>query len=147
MVSPSAIGLRMPTYSIEVERGQLRLFAKATGQTDPVYWNEEAARAAGHPDLPIPPTYLFCLELSGSDPQVLRDRLGIDVSRILHGEQRFRYHRLAHAGDTLSFSQRVADVYQKKDGALEFVVRHTAVTDGAGHPVADLIATTVIRND
>jgi wyosine [tRNA(Phe)-imidazoG37] synthetase (radical SAM superfamily) len=38
-----------------VTRSRLRFFAKATGQTDLVYVDVEAAREAGHRDLPVPP--------------------------------------------------------------------------------------------
>ena len=146
MISTEHIGLTMPAYEVDVEKGRLRFFAKATGQTDPVYTDEAAARAAGHPGLPVPPTFLFCLEMEVPNPGALRDKLGIDIAKILHGEQRFRYHRMAHAGDRLTFQQRVADIYSKKGGALEFMVRETRVTNQRGEHVADLVGTTVIRN-
>ena len=146
MISREFIGLRMPAFTVDVEQGRLRFFAKATGQTDPVYTDEAAARAAGHPALPVPPTFLFCLEMDAPDPAALRNRLGIDIAKILHGEQRFRYHRMAFAGDRLTFEQRVADLYDKKGGALEFMVRETRVTNQRGEHVADLVGTTVIRN-
>ena len=52
----------------------------------------------------------------------------------------------AHAGEQLSFRQRIADIYDKKGGALEFIVRHTAVSNQRGEPVADLRCVTVYRN-
>lgn len=146
MIDRRHIGLQLPAFEVDVEKGGLRFFAKATGQTDPVYVDDEAARAAGHPGLPVPPSFLFCLEMDAPNPGELRDRLGIDIARVLHGEQRFVFHGLAHAGDRLRFEQRVADIYDKKGGALEFVVRETRVTNQRGEPVADLIATTVVRN-
>ena len=39
---------------------------------------------------------------------------GVDPTRVLHGEQRFVYHAMAYAGDTLHFEQRIADIYAKK---------------------------------
>ncbi|RUP23465.1 MAG: MaoC family dehydratase, partial [Curvibacter sp.] len=126
--------------------GRMRFFAKATGQTDPVYSDEAAARAAGHPGLPVPPTFLFCLEMESPDPAAIRDLLGMDYRTLLHGEQGFFYHRMAHAGDTLTFEQRIDDIYDKKGGALEFVVRGTRVSNQRGELVAELRAVTVIRN-
>jgi acyl dehydratase len=146
MIDRGFIGLTLPAFEVDVEKGRLRFFAKATGQTDPVYVDEAAARAAGHPGLPVPPSFLFCLEMDAPNPGELRDRLGIDIARVLHGEQRFVFHGLAHAGDRLHFEQRVADIYDRKGGALEFVVRETRVSNQRGEPVADLIATTVVRN-
>ena len=55
MIDRKYIGHAMPGFDVLVEKGRLRFFAKATGQTDPVYSDEAAARAAGHPGLPVPP--------------------------------------------------------------------------------------------
>jgi hypothetical protein len=61
MLDRSFIGLETAPRSVEVEAGQLRFFARATGAKDPIYFDEAAARAAGHPALPASPTFLFCL--------------------------------------------------------------------------------------
>ena len=147
MIDRQYIGHAMPSFEVLVEKGRLHFFAKATGQTDPVYWDEVAARAAGHPALPVPPTFLFCLEMASPDPAAIRHRLGMDYRRLLHGEQGFTYHSLAYAGDVLRFEQRIEDIYDKKGGALEFVLRKTRVTKQRGKPVADLRTVTVLRND
>ncbi len=138
------IGTTVPPHEVLVERGRLRLFARAVGETDPVYTDLAAARAAGHRDLPVPPTFLFCLNMEVPDPFRLYGELGIDRRTILHGEQHFAYHRPAYAGDTLRFETRVSDVYAKKGGALQFLVRTTDVTRD-GSPVATLRATSVVR--
>lgn len=140
------IGHRFEPFSAEVEKGRLKFFAKAIGQTDPVYSDEAAAKRAGHPGLPVPPTFLFCLEMESPNPGALRELLEIPVPKILHGEQRFTYHAMAFAGDTLHFEQRIADIYAKKGGLLEFIVRETRVTNQHGTPVADLHGITVIRH-
>ena len=147
MIDRQYIGHAMPSFEVLVEKGRLQFFAKATGQTDPVYWDEVAARAAGHPALPVPPTFLFCLEMASPDPAAIRHLLGMDYRRLLHGEQGFTYHSLAYAGDVLRFEQRIEDIYDKKGGALEFVLRKTRVTKQRGKPVADLRTVTVLRND
>jgi acyl dehydratase len=147
MIDRQYIGHAMPSFEVLVEKGRLHFFAKATGQTDPVYWDEVAARAAGYPALPVPPTFLFCLEMASPDPAAIRHLLGMDYRRLLHGEQGFTYHSLAYAGDVLRFEQRIEDIYDKKGGALEFVLRKTRVTKQRGQPVADLRTVTVLRND
>ncbi|MEZ5647073.1 MAG: MaoC family dehydratase N-terminal domain-containing protein [Burkholderiaceae bacterium] len=146
MIDRQYIGHTMPAFEVVVEQGRLRFFAKATGQTDPVYTDEAAAHAAGHTGLPVPPTFLFCLEMESPDPAAIRNLLGLDYKRLLHGEQGFTYHRMAYAGDVLRFEQRIEDIYDKKGGALEFVVRLTRVTNQRGEAVADLRSVTVMRN-
>ena len=140
------IGHNMPQFSVAVEQGQLCFFAKATGQTDPVYIDESAAKTAGHRGLPVPPTFFFCLESASPDKDAFRDLLGLDYRKLLHGEQSFTYHEMAYAGDVLTFEQSVEDIYDKKNGLLEFVVRKTTVTNQLGTHVADLHSVTVSRN-
>jgi hypothetical protein len=146
MIDRSKVGLTMEPFTVTADPGRLRFFAQAIGETDPVFCDEATARAAGHPSLPLPPTFLFSMELDGPEPFGLVDRLGIDVGRMLHGEQSFTYHRVAHAGEPLTFTARIADIFDKKGGALTFVVRETAVSDARGAAVADLTTVLVVRN-
>ncbi|MEM5401069.1 MULTISPECIES: MaoC family dehydratase N-terminal domain-containing protein [Paraburkholderia] len=147
MIDKSHIGALISRHTALVEAGRLRFFAKATGQTDSRYVDDEAAREAGYPALPVPPTFLFCLEMESPNPRATVERLNIDIGRVLHGEQRFRYHRMAFAGERLAFETRIADIYDKKGGALEFVVRETRVTNAQDDaPVADLRSVIVVRN-
>ena len=145
MIDKRFIGHVMPAFSAEVEKGRLRFFAKATGQTDPVYADEAAAQAAGFPSLPVPPTFLFCLEMEAPDPAAIRNLLGMDYRTLLHGEQGFSYQRMAYAGDTLHFDSHIGTVYDKKGGALEFIVKETTVTRADGSLVADLKTVIVVR--
>lgn len=146
MIDRRHIGHALPPFEVEVEKGRLRFFAKATGQTDAIYIDESAARDAGHPGLPVPPTFLFCLEMESPNPAAIRELLGMDYRSLLHGEQGFSYHAMAYAGDTLRFQQRIDDIYDKKGGALEFVVRKTRVSNQRDELVAELRCVTVVRN-
>ncbi|MPY78402.1 MAG: hypothetical protein GEV04_07875, partial [Actinophytocola sp.] len=58
-----AKALTIRPIEADIERGRLRFFAKAIGQKDPIYSDVDAARRAGHPDLPVPPTFFFSMEL------------------------------------------------------------------------------------
>src|SRR4051812_8136383 len=118
-----ALALQLPPIDVEVERGRLRFFARATGQTDPVYLDVDAAKQAGHRDLPVPPTFFFGLELEGGDPFGWLTVLGVDLRRVLHGEQAFDYHAPAYAGDTLTLRPRIVHVAVKKSGAMELLVK------------------------
>jgi len=63
MIDTKFIGYEMPAHSVEIEKGRLRLFAKAIGQNDPAYTDDNAARTAGYRSLPVPPTMLFGLDI------------------------------------------------------------------------------------
>jgi len=53
---------------------------------------------------------------------------------------------MAYAGDVLRFEQSIEDIYDKKNGVLEFVVRKTIVTNQRGESVAQLRTVSVLRN-
>jgi acyl dehydratase len=146
MLDKRFIGHELPAFTTTTNAWRLRFFAKATGQTDPLYRDEAAARDAGFPGLPLPPTFLFCLEMDSPNPAAMRELLGIDYRKVLHGEQSFSYHAMAFAGERLNFRPRIEDIYDKKGGALEFVVRETAVSKEDGTAVADLRTVTVVRH-
>jgi acyl dehydratase len=144
MLDPRLKGTALTPFSARAERDRLRAFAQATGQTDPVYSDEAAAHAQGYPALPVPPTHLFCLGMNGPKPKEVYERLGIDYARVLHGEQHFVYHRPVFAGQTLMFRPRIVDLYEKRGGALEFIVLETCVEGTDGAPVAELRSVMVV---
>ncbi|MFX7816744.1 MaoC family dehydratase N-terminal domain-containing protein, partial [Acinetobacter baumannii] len=72
---------------------RLRYFFNTIGERNPVYRDAKAAEAAGYAGVPIPPTYLFCLEMMDNvRPFEFLEALNIDLARVLHGEQSFSYH-------------------------------------------------------
>jgi acyl dehydratase len=139
------IGYETPSFTADVEKGRLKFFAKAIGETDPIYSNETAAKAAGHPTIPVLPTFLFCLQMEQPNPYALYTTMGIRIEQILHGEQHFTYHKVAYAGDRLTLQMKIRDTYSKKGGTLGFIVRDTSIKNAKGELVAVLSGTTVVR--
>ena len=52
------IGVESAPWDSEVDKTWVRMFARSVGHTDPVYFDEAAAKAAGYRSLPCPPGYL-----------------------------------------------------------------------------------------
>lgn len=122
-IDPGLIGLASEDRHVDVERGQLRLFAKAVREADPIYSDVEAARAAGYPDIPAPPTFAFSLSLLAPPKIGSAEDLIPDIRKALHGEQSFDYRKMIFAGDRILIKSRVTDVYEKNGGALQFLVQ------------------------
>jgi len=147
MVDQSAVGRSFTPVTARVEPGRLRYFLDTLGEQNPIYRDDAAARAAGYSATPVPPTYLFCLEmLDNQRPFEFLTELKIDLARVLHGEQRFAYHAPVVVGDTLTFRSRVSGVADKKGGAMTMVMVETEVTNQHGVHVADTARTIVVRN-
>jgi hypothetical protein len=137
------IGFEFPTGVSSVERGRIKLFALAIGETDPVYSDLTVARQRGYRDIPIPPTYLYTLELEREPAIDIFAAVGANMGRVLHGEQSLHYVRDICAGDELSFQTRVADIFIKRGGKLEFFILSTRVTNPGGDLLAELRTTLI----
>jgi acyl dehydratase len=142
----SVIGREFAPVSLLVTRSRLQNFAKATGQSDPIYTDVDSAKQAGHRDLPVPPTFVFGIELEAPNPFAFLEDLGVDLRTVLHGEQQFDYPQMACAGDELTASSRITDIYEKKGGLLEFIVKETTVTNQDGAHVAVMRSATVVQH-
>ena len=101
-LDPSYIGRTYPaTEPYLVSREKIREFATAIGDHNPAYHSVEAAQALGYADVVAPPTFLVILGQRSSAQVVFDPDLGLDYSRVVHGEQRFAYDRPITAGDDL----------------------------------------------
>ncbi len=146
MIDRKFIGHQLKSSVLTVDRTRLQFFAKAIGEKDPVYIDPAAAQAAGYPDLPAPPTFLFAAELdSGANDQLLTE-LDIPLAKLLHGEQSFRYLKPVCAGDTVTVQSTITDIYDKKGGKLEFAVKDSRVTNQRSELVAELRTVLVVRH-
>jgi acyl dehydratase len=147
MVDQSVVGRAFTPVTARVEPGRLRFFLDTVGETNPLYRDPSAARAAGYADALVPPTYLFCLEMmDATEPFEFLTALEIDIARVLHGEQRFDYYAPVAVGDTLTFKPRVTSVTDKKGGAMTLIAIETKVINQDGVHVADTSRTVVVRN-
>ena len=141
-LSRALVGHRSQPLSLDVEKDHIRRFAEAIGDPDPVYRDEDAARAAGHPRIPAPPTFAAALR-----PNDAREGIDIDWAKLLHGEQEFEYHRPLYAGDRLTLTQSIVDVYEKagKGGVMDFLLLETEGRDPAGELIFTSRSTVVIK--
>ncbi|WP_406284965.1 MaoC family dehydratase N-terminal domain-containing protein [Streptomyces sp. NBC_00209] len=91
-----------PTAPYEVGREKIREFAEAVGDAHPAYTDPEAAKALGHADVIAPPTFVFSITFKAAGQVIEDPQLGLDYSRVVHGDQKFVYVRPVRAGDRLS---------------------------------------------
>lgn len=145
MIDRKWIGRTTKPSVLPIERRRVQFFAKAIGETAAIHLDPEAARAAGYSDVVAPPTFIFAAEMDSGETEALLRDLDIPLSRLLHGEQAFRYHRPVCAGEVITVQSTVDDIYEKKGGALEFVVNTSRAVDQNGQPVAELSSVLVCR--
>ncbi|SDN79090.1 MaoC family dehydratase N-terminal domain-containing protein [Pseudomonas jinjuensis] len=146
MIDKSFIGLVLPASRWEIEKGRVRAFARAIGDTRPECNDEEAAKALGYPSLLAPPTFAFSAMMDARSLTGALELMNVPIARILHGEQSFDYQGPIFAGDVLSVETRVSDIIEKKNGAMEFVTQLTTLTNQNGEQVGELRTVLVVRN-
>ena len=143
----AVLGREFPPFAVTVERGKIKEFARAIGDLNPFYLDDDVGRASEWGDIIAPPTFPITFRDDGVDSAGFLRDLGTDISRLLHGEQEFETFRPLRPGETYLCRARVVDMYEKtgKSGAMGFVVRETAVTDRDNEIVAKMRAVTVVR--
>ena len=146
MLDKSKIGNEFPSYDTVVDNWQLRFFAKAIGETNPIYVDCDAAKAAGYKAIPAPPTFMMSVDLSAPEFLPVMRVLDMDIDRLLHGSQEFEYTGQIYAGDCITQRSRIVDMFDKKNGALEFVVVESSYTNQDGDSVGKARQTIVYRN-
>ena len=147
MLDKNKIGHEFKPFTIKIEVGRLRFFAKAIGEKNPIYSDEKAAQAAGYKTIPAPPTFMCSLDLQGPELLPAVKLLGLDIGKVLHGIQEFEYLGLIYAGDRITQQSKIVDIYDKKEGALEFYVQQNMYLNQNNKLVGKARQTFVYRNE
>jgi N-terminal half of MaoC dehydratase len=134
-----APGTLLARYQMPIERGKVLEFARAIGAAHPAYTSSDTP--------PAPPTFLVSSKAWEPNGRPLYEILGIDLSRLLHGEQEFSFYgKPVRAGMTLTVEVRVEAVVEKRGrrgGSMRVVRIVTDYTDETESRVARLRATLI----
>ena len=145
MLDRSLINKSYPPIIFDVEKQRVKFFSKATGQTDPVYFDEDVAKEKGFPSLLAPPTFLTTVSHEKKNPYQYLHDLYIDIKNILHAGQSYKYHHLVFAGDQITMESKIKDMYDKKNGILQFIEFESIFLNQDKKLIAESLSTLVIR--
>jgi acyl dehydratase len=145
-LDPSFVGRKYPpTAPYQVGREKIREFATAIGATEAAHHDPEAARALGYADVVAPPTFPVVITMATSREIVDDPELGVDYTRVVHGDQRFAYTRPVVAGDSLVCVNSVDEIVSR--GGHDFLTTRTDVLTEAGDPVVTVWSKLVVRGE
>jgi acyl dehydratase len=136
-------GKEYQPVTFTVERDRVTQFASAIGDETPIYRDADAARGEGFEEQVAPPTFATVLQIMTSGQAVLDPDLGLDYSRVVHGEQEYEWRRPLVVGDVLSATPRIADIYAKRSN--EFLVTEADIKDAKGETVVISRSTLISR--
>ena len=145
MLNRSLINKKYPPLNFNIQKQRMILFAKATGQTDPVYFDESTAKAKGYPSLIATPTFLTVVIHEQDNPYEYLNDLSVDLGRILHVGQVYKYHEPIFADDIITMEGQIVNMFDKKDGALQFLEFESKYTNQKSVLVAESLSTMVVR--
>ena len=145
-LDPSLVGhVYPPAEPYLVTREKIREFATAIGAPEATFRDPVAARAAGYPDVLAPPTFAIVLTSAGIQQLVDDPKLGLDFSRVVHGDQRFSYARPIHAGDRLVSVVCIEQISTRAGHG--FLTSRTEIATEDGEPVVTAWAKLVVRGE
>jgi len=116
--------------SYVVGREAVRQFAGAVGAEHPLHHDVAAARRAGFGDVVAPPTFAVVVAQPATDAMMADPEVGLEYSRIVHGEQSFAHHAPIVAGDELDATMTVASVRSAGGAAMLTLVTRVSTTTG-----------------
>lgn len=137
-----------PRFKMQVTATDIAKFAHATGETNPIHFDREAASSAGYRDVVAPTLFPYVIRMHAS-ALVPPDQLEPDGSpsvdvpplptrRAMAGETSVVFGERIVAGDTISVEKRLANMYEKegRSGPLVFVEMEFTFTNQHGELVA-----------
>ena len=142
-VDESRKGKAYPPFEYEVGREKIREYANAVGEDNAVYRDRDAARAAGFRDVVAPPMFAVVYSTGSVAPGLFDPELGIKLARMLHGSQEFVWGEPVCAGDTITTTTTVKDLYER--GGMEFYVFESVSRNQDGQEVVRGTWTNIVR--
>lgn len=143
------VGTTVDVVEIDVERGKIAEFARATAAGDPVHRDAGEARARGHADVLATATHVV---VAGHqrDQAGFVARLGLTLSRVVVGGVEWAYERPLVAGDHVTGTRRVVDDQVREGrsgGSMRFVTLETEYVDAAGKVAVRMRETLIERGN
>jgi hypothetical protein len=130
----AAVGVESEPWTLEVDKTAVRMFARAVGYTDPLFYDESFAKSKGYRSLPAPPHYLGTpiFNPASSDPTFGAPRRGPrlqhNLKRVLNGGTDIEYFDTICAGDILTASSKLADVSERTGSIGTMLITVTETT-------------------
>jgi acyl dehydratase len=129
MIDPEIVGRKLAPVRFPIDRSKLAELARAFFDQDPVWYDPDAAQAAGFETLPTPPTVTVLVDhWREGGALALAEAIGADLRRVLHGQATWEYLGPVRAGDELTATTSVTDVSTrdgKRGGSMTLVTVQT----------------------
>jgi acyl dehydratase len=142
-VNTTAVGKAYDPAVYAVGREKIREYARAIGETNPIYLDVDAARAGGYADVVAPPMFAVVYSAPSVGPLIFDPDIEINFAMMVHGGQEFEWGSPVVAGDEVTTIARVKDI-SERDGRGYYVFETTS-TNQRGEQVCRGTWTNIVR--
>ncbi|HJM90012.1 MAG TPA: MaoC family dehydratase N-terminal domain-containing protein [Dehalococcoidia bacterium] len=130
----AAVGVETPGAVSEVTTSGIRMFARAVGYTDLIFYDEDAAKAQGHRGLVAPPGYLgtpIYRPASAGPSSPARVQFKTPYKRVLNGGTSYEYVAPVIAGDVITSASKITEFREREGsrGRMLITYRETTFTN------------------
>lgn len=127
------IGIESEPYTFEVERGDIVRYARAIGESNPLFADEVAARRMRSGGIIAPPTYLIVMRILEPANIKLRG----PYTRSVDGGSHWKYLEPVRPGDRLTARMKLVDLYEREGtlGPMLFVISEITYVNQFGQTV------------
>jgi acyl dehydratase len=142
-LNTDAIGKSYPPSTYAVGREKIREYASAVGETNPLYFDVDAARAAGYADVVAPPMFAVVYGGRSVGPAIFDPEVGINFAMMVHAGQEFVWGPVVVAGDEIETTVTVKDISDR--GGMAFFVFESVSDNQRGETVCTGTWTQIVR--
>jgi acyl dehydratase len=142
-VNAQAVGKTYEPTTYAVGREKIREYASAVGETNPLHFDVEAARAAGYADVVAPPMFAVVFASRSVGPALFDPEVGLNFAMMVHGSQEFRWGPLVVAGDEVTTTTTVKDISER--GGMVFYVFESVSENQRSETVCTGVWTNIVR--
>ncbi|MEI7625631.1 MAG: MaoC family dehydratase N-terminal domain-containing protein [Actinomycetota bacterium] len=142
-ISDQAVGKSFDAVVYAVGREKIKEYASAVGETNPLHFDAEFARAGGHADVVAPPMFAVVYCAAAIFPALFDPEVGINFAMMVHGAQEFEWGPLVVAGDEVTTVASVKEIFTKATNG--FFIFETNSTNQRGDLVCKGTWTNIVR--
>ena len=142
-INPKFIGREFKSTSYVVGQEKIKEYALAIGDKNPLYIDSEFAKKSKYGTIIAPPMFVVVFARDAMFNLFLDDKINVNMSRLVHGEQEFNFHKIVKANDSIKTTSTIKNIYSKNNN--DFIELETKSYNQNNELVVDGLWTFIIR--
>lgn len=137
------IGREYKPVTYVVGQEKIKEYAHAVGDLNPLYIDSEFAKKSKYGCIIAHPMFVVVYAKEAMDNLFLDKELNLNMSRLVHGEQEFDFHKIVKSNDTIQTTGKIKNIYNK--GTNDFVELETKSYNQNNELIVEGLWTFIVR--